>query len=56
MLKVDERGNVTPFARNALSESEFTDVNFAPDGKALFASIQDEGITVAITGPFSRLP
>jgi secreted PhoX family phosphatase len=42
-------------ARNALSGSEFTGVNFAPDRKTLFANIQDEGYVFAITGPFARL-
>ncbi|HEX5588211.1 MAG TPA: alkaline phosphatase PhoX [Acidimicrobiia bacterium] len=42
-------------ARNALSESEFTGVNFAPDRHTLFANIQDEGYVLAITGPFARL-
>jgi uncharacterized protein len=47
----------SPFllARNALSGSEFTGVNFAPDRKTLFANIQDEGYVFAITGPFARL-
>ncbi len=55
LLAVDERANVRPFARNRISGSEFTGVNFAPDGKALFANIQDEGLCFAITGPFHRL-
>ena len=55
LLSVDEKANVKPFARNRLSGSEFTGVNFGPGGKALFANIQDEGLCFAITGPFSRL-
>jgi secreted PhoX family phosphatase len=66
-LVVAEDGNGTqhlvaivdgaPFllARNALSGSEFTGVNFSPDGKTLFANIQDEGYVFAITGPFARI-
>jgi secreted PhoX family phosphatase len=42
-------------ARNAVSGSEFTGVVFAPDGQTLFANIQDEGYTFAITGPFETL-
>jgi secreted PhoX family phosphatase len=47
----------SPFllARNAVSGSEFTGVNFSPDRKTLFANIQDEGYVFAITGPFARL-
>ena len=55
LLAVDKNGAVTPFARNRLSTSEFTGVNFAPGGKALFANIQDQGICFAITGPFNKL-
>lgn len=42
-------------ARNAMSQSEFTGVNFSPDRTTLFANIQDEGYVFAITGPFARL-
>jgi secreted PhoX family phosphatase len=42
-------------ARNAVSGSEFTGVNFSPDRKTLFANIQDEGYVFAITGPFALL-
>jgi hypothetical protein len=42
-------------ARNAMSGSEFTGVNFSPDRQTLFANIQDEGYVFAITGPFARL-
>jgi secreted PhoX family phosphatase len=55
LLAVDEKTNVRPFARNRLSSSEFTGVNFAPSGGTLFANIQDQGLCFAIEGPFSRL-
>ena len=55
LLAVDDGGSVALFARNRLSSSEFTGVNFAPDGSALFANIQDQGISFAITGPFHNL-
>jgi len=42
-------------ARNAVSTSEFTGVNFSPDRRTLFANIQDEGYMFAINGPFSRV-
>ena len=48
-------GESYPFARNALNESEFTGVNFSPAAGTMFANIQDPGITLAITGPFSGL-
>ena len=34
--------------------SEFTGPTFTPDGKVLFVNIQSPGITLAITGPWSR--
>jgi hypothetical protein len=46
-------GTVCDFARNAVSDSEFAGVCFSPDGHFLFVNIQVEGLTLAITGPFS---
>ncbi|GGO81355.1 alkaline phosphatase PhoX [Wenjunlia tyrosinilytica] len=34
--------------------SEFTGVTFSPDGRTLFANIQEPGIMLAITGPWRR--
>lgn len=34
--------------------SEFTGVTFSPDGKTLFAGIQEPGVMVAVTGPWKR--
>ena len=48
-------GSPCLLARNAMSGSEFTGVNFSPDRTTLFANIQDEGYVFAITGPFARL-
>ncbi|NGN65474.1 DUF839 domain-containing protein [Streptomyces sp. A7024] len=55
-------GRTYPIARNDLNigteaepeYSEFTGVVFSPDGKTLFANIQDPGIMVAITGRWRR--
>ena len=55
LVAVSERGTPSIFARNAVSASEFTGVNFSPDRNTLFANIQDEGYVFAITGPFARL-
>lgn len=46
-------GEVVPFARNALSSSEMAGVCFSPDGRAMFLNIQQQGVTLVITGPFS---
>ena len=54
-MAVTPNGKPVVFARNAMSDSEFTGVVFSPDRNTLFANIQDEGYTFAITGPFARL-
>jgi secreted PhoX family phosphatase len=53
LVSVKRDGTVQFLARNAVSGSEFTGVNFSPDGRTLFANIQDEGYVFAITGPFA---
>lgn len=55
LVAVSDGGRSAVFARNAVSGSEFTGVNFSPDRKTLFANIQDEGYVFAITGPFHKL-
>jgi uncharacterized protein len=52
---VTRSGEVRPFARNALSLSEFTGVCFSPDGRVMFLNIQEQGLTLAIEGPFETL-
>ncbi|MGP3981500.1 alkaline phosphatase PhoX [Streptomyces sp. KR80] len=55
-------GRTYPIARNEVNIgtaaepefSEFAGVVFAPDGRTLYASIQDPGIMLAITGPWRR--
>ncbi|MGW3009830.1 alkaline phosphatase PhoX [Streptomyces sp. NPDC001219] len=55
-------GRTYPIARNELnigtaSEpefSEFTGPVFSPDGRTLFANIQEPGLMLAITGPWKR--
>ncbi|WP_415954196.1 alkaline phosphatase PhoX [Streptomyces sp. KLOTTS4A1] len=57
-----DSGCTYPIARNDLNIgsaaepefSEFTGVVFSPDGKTLYANIQEPGIMVAITGPWRR--
>jgi secreted PhoX family phosphatase len=55
LVRISKDGDVRFLARNAVSDSEFTGVNFSPDGRTLFANIQDEGYVFAITGPFARV-
>ncbi|MFE5397665.1 alkaline phosphatase PhoX [Streptomyces sp. NPDC056568] len=57
-----DSGRTYPIARNDLNigseeepeYSEFTGVTFSPDGRTLYANIQDPGIMLAITGPWKR--
>lgn len=55
---VRPNGEVTPLARNAFEGgvSEFCGVCFSPDGKVMFANLQEPGFTLAaVSGPFDRL-
>lgn len=45
-------GSLFDVAENAVSSSEFAGICFSPDGRVLFANIQEDGITLAIEGPF----
>lgn len=57
-----EDGRTYPLARNELNIgtadepefSEFTGPVFSPDGRTLFANIQEPGLLLAITGPWRR--
>jgi hypothetical protein len=53
VLKSD--GSIVDLARNKFSRSEFAGLCFSPDGKVLFANIQKDGLTIAITGPFAAI-
>ena len=46
-------GTQYPIADNAHTRSELAGVCFSPDGKVMFVNIQVNGITLAITGPWS---
>lgn len=52
---VTSDGEPFDLARNAASDGEIAGVCASPDGRALFVNLQEDGITVAITGPFDRL-
>ncbi|MEU3096459.1 alkaline phosphatase PhoX [Streptomyces sp. NPDC006967] len=57
-----DSGRTYPIARNELNigteeepeYSEFTGVTFSPDGRTLYANIQEPGIMLAVTGPWKR--
>ena len=49
-------GRTFSFARNLLSDGEFTGATFDPAGRWLFVNVQRPGVTFAITGPWGRGP
>lgn len=48
-------GRVYDIARNAKSRGEIAGVCFSPDGRVMFANLQREGLTLAISGDFARV-
>jgi uncharacterized protein len=49
---VSETGEVGNFACNAYTDSEMCGICFSPDGRAMFVNLQNDGLTLVITGPF----
>ena len=54
LIGVTQQGEYYVLARNARGASEFTGATFAPDGSTLFVNLQQQGGTVAITGPWHK--
>ncbi len=48
-------GTLYTFATNTSSKSEMAGAVFSPSGKTLFVNIQENGDTIAITGPWESL-
>jgi secreted PhoX family phosphatase len=55
LRRITARGEVLPFARNALGAGELAGVCFSPDGGTLFVNLQADQMTLAIRGPFDTL-
>jgi len=53
LMGIDPDGGVYQLAVNRLGDGELAGCCFAPDGKTMFLSIQEPGITFAIWGPFA---
>lgn len=53
VLGVTPQGQVYKLARNTMNKSEFAGSCFSPDGSTLFVNIQNPGLTIAITGPWT---
>ena len=52
ILQIDKNGEIKAFACNQISDSEFAGIVFSPSGKTLFVNMQQNGDTIAITGPW----
>ena len=53
LVGITTAGKAFPLARNDVSGSEFAGPTFTENGKVLFACIQGDGYTFAITGPWA---
>jgi secreted PhoX family phosphatase len=49
---IKSNGDLIYFGKNVNSSGELTGVCFSPDGSTMFVNLQEEGITLAVTGPF----
>ncbi|MDE3270373.1 MAG: DUF839 domain-containing protein [Pseudomonadota bacterium] len=54
LVGITPEGQLYRFARNAGNTSEFAGATFSPDGTTLFVNVQNPGITLAITGDWTR--
>ena len=54
VMGITPGGQVYPFAKNRLNDSEFAGPTFSPDGNTFFVNFQNPGITFAIWGPFRQ--
>lgn len=52
---ITPEGKGYTIARNIFSKSELAGACFSPSGKFLFVNIQEEGLTLAISGPWETL-
>ncbi len=53
LLGVTPQGDIYKLGKNAISNSELAGATFSPDGSTLFMNIQEDGLTIAITGPWA---
>jgi secreted PhoX family phosphatase len=55
MRGITPAGKIYTIGKNVGSSSEMAGVCFSPSGKTLFVNIQEQGLTLAIIGPWSQL-
>lgn len=56
LVGLTPNGKLFPFAQVRTSDAETAGACFSPDGKTLYFNIFDDGLTLAITGPFRTPP
>lgn len=54
LVGITPAGEIYKLARNQSGRGEFAGACFSPDGSTFFVNMQEEGWTVAITGPWER--
>jgi len=54
LVGLTPNGEQYPIADNPYTDSELAGICFSPDGASMFVNIQDRGLTLAITGPWTR--
>jgi len=54
LIGVTPQGQLYEFGRNVYSRAELCGVCFDPAGQTLFVNLQDDGLTLAIHGPFPQ--
>jgi secreted PhoX family phosphatase len=54
LVGITPEGRFYKLGRNAMSDSELAGAVFSPDGSTLFLNVQHEGLTLAITGPWTK--
>ncbi len=52
---ITPEGKGYTIARNIFSDSELAGICFSPSGKHMFVNIQNQGLTLAISGPWEKL-
>ena len=52
LIGITPDGSQYPIANNPYTTSELAGACFSPDGRVLFVNIQNQGLTLAITGPW----
>lgn len=52
---ITPQGEIYTIGRNVGSDSELAGACFSPSGRTFFVNVQNEGLTLAITGPWDNI-